>query len=125
MRQIVRVVGKVEEIIDECQTLEEALELLELNRVQANEGETFHIGYDSVTLDLEDWEKEWIKLCEEEDREMRAALAEYRANGGLYFDEFSQELEGGEEDTYDREPSDEELETYINEKLFYYDTDED
>lgn len=121
MRHIVKTVGNVSEIVDDCETLEESLEMLEVYRSQASEEETYHIGYDDVSLNLEDWEEEWIKLCEETDREQRAALAEYRRNGGLYFEEFRNELD--EMDVDDYEPTEEELEETFNE--LYYDEIED
>jgi len=115
MRHIVRTREFDAVIVDDCESLEEALERLKLYRSQAYPDEVYHIGYDHVALNLEDWEEEWIAICQENDKEQRTALAEYRRNGGVYFEGFKDELDIID----DYEPTDEELRSDINEDFFY------
>lgn len=93
MRQIIKTVGKEQEVIDTCESLEEALEILELLRSQSDDNVTFHIGYEDVNLNLEEWEVDWVKACLKEDRKNRKALAEQRANNSIVLEE--------EEEDYD------------------------
>ena len=103
MRKIIKKVKDEKTVVDTCEGLEEALYLLELHRSYSED--EFYIAYEDVALNLEDWEEEWVELCSEREKEQRESLADYRRNGGLYFDEFRDDLDAIDE----QEPTDEEL----------------
>jgi len=66
------------EIIDECETLEEALEMLEVYKHNAGEYESYYIGYDDKALELEEWEQDWLDECAIQDRNERKRELESR-----------------------------------------------
>ena len=56
--------------VENCHSLEECLERLALHRSTATD-EKYHIGYDDIALNLEDWEEAWIEQCIIEDKALR------------------------------------------------------
>ena len=73
MRHIIKttVNSKKGERVSDHVDLDRCLLALKLYKKDANEGESFHIGYDDVTLGLEDWEEAWIEQCSMEEAEER------------------------------------------------------
>jgi hypothetical protein len=117
MRQIVKISPQGEhEIMQECESLEESLQVLQLRREFADYDEHHYIGYDDVTLKLEDWEEEWIELCAKQDRKEREELIAQRRSMGLDLSDLLDDTDGEDyeyEDDYD-------LEEY---NMTYYDLD--
>lgn len=70
-------------VVDECGTLEEALERLAVFNLNRVDNEVYHIGYDDVNLYLEEWEEEWIRVCEIEDRLERELAVQERRDLGV------------------------------------------
>ena len=56
------------EIVAECTTLEDSLSKLAKFKDTAKSNEKYYIGYESVALNLEDWEEAWIHECIANDR---------------------------------------------------------
>lgn len=75
-------------IIEECETLEEALEILAIhNSMDKDEYTSFHIGYEK-SEDLPQWEIDWVNNCVAKDRYERKELARSRKRITPFDDEW-------------------------------------
>lgn len=74
---------KDRKVVEEGLTLEQALERLDYYKEISDDYTTYYIDYEDKSLNLEQWELDWIEQCEIEDREERERLALGRKNQGL------------------------------------------